>query len=259
MNHRARARCEAQRCRRGDTRLGHVDFEKCATGRPFPPGSSRTVGIAPHRYITYLGDAEPIPYMGDVVRADPLNSDRMKHSRFLVGVLALVLAASACSESSESSENEVASNTTRPCAEQGQPALAAYDRKNGKLQWAVCASEDVRRAVLVATEKHVYLTEYHRSGSTRSTAFDAATGKPAPDAESPTIPLSTGPDEGTVIDNVRITGGQDDPTFATDASTGKLLWSQPGSPPYDDVWAIADGAVSTAEGQHGPLSWSRTS
>jgi outer membrane protein assembly factor BamB len=167
----------------------------------------------------------------------------LKYSRFLVGVFALVLAASACSENSETSGNEAASNTTRPCAEQGQPALAAYDRKNGKLQWAVCGSEDVRRTVLVATEKQVYLTEYHRSGSTRSTAFDAATGKPAPGAEIPTIPLSTGPYEGTVIDNVRITGGQDDPTFATDASTGKLLWSQPGSPPYDDVWAIADGAV----------------
>jgi hypothetical protein len=26
------------------------------------------------------------------------------------------------------------------------------------------------------------------------------------------------------------------------------LWTQPGSPPYDDVWAIGDGAVFVVDG-----------
>lgn len=62
-----------------------------------------------------------------------------------------------------------------------------------------------------------------------------------------TVP--SGPHEGTVVDGVRITGGQDDPTSATDEKTGKVLWTQPGSPPYDDVWAIGDGAVFVMDGK----------
>ena len=50
-------------------------------------------------------------------------------------------------------------------------------------------------------------------------------------------------DLGPVSDGVMVSGGQDEPTNGTDAATGELLWTMPGSPPYDDVWAIGDGAV----------------
>ena len=46
-------------------------------------------------------------------------------------------------------------------------------------------------------------------------------------------------------------GGQDDPTTARDASTGEKLWTQPGSPAYDDLWAAGDGAVYVSDGQGG--------
>jgi outer membrane protein assembly factor BamB len=123
--------------------------------------------------------------------------------------------------------------------------LAAYNRKNGALRWAVCASKNLRRDVLSATDKLVYLVEYPTTtpGSPTVTAYDVETGKAAPSATLPSTPLRTGPFEGVVVDGVRISGGQDDPTSAVDESTGKTLWTKPGSPPYDDVWAIGDNAV----------------
>jgi outer membrane protein assembly factor BamB len=48
---------------------------------------------------------------------------------------------------------------------------------------------------------------------------------------------------GPASDGVMAWGGQDDPTSGIDMATGELLWTMPGSPPYDDVWAVGDGAV----------------
>ena len=100
-----------------------------------------------------------------------------------------------------------------------------------------------RRAhhALEATDEAVYLQV---AGGI--VAYDAADGTELPDGgppDSPTPPESTGPSQGPVIDGVRIDGGQDDPTTAYDDATGAVLWTQPGSPAYDDVWAVGDGAV----------------
>ena len=48
---------------------------------------------------------------------------------------------------------------------------------------------------------------------------------------------------GHIADDVVVMGGQDDDTVALSLATGDKLWAKPGSPPYDDVWAVADGAV----------------
>ena len=48
---------------------------------------------------------------------------------------------------------------------------------------------------------------------------------------------------GDVSNGVLIMGGQDDDTTALAIDSGNVLWTRPGSPPYDNVWAVADGAV----------------
>jgi outer membrane protein assembly factor BamB len=132
------------------------------------------------------------------------------------------------------------------CAAPAKPALAAYDRKTGTHKWSVCASDSARRELLAASDKFVYLTVSDR-GPAKLVAYDMA-GKEVPDGgpaegrpELPTFP--TGPHEGIIVGAIRVTGGQDDPTTVVDHATGRFLWSQPGSPPYDDVWAIGDDAV----------------
>ena len=167
--------------------------------------------------------------------------------RFVVAALCFAFASSCGDDGGGTGGAEgTASNTTRPCAQEGQPALAAYNRKTGALKWAVCATDNVRRDVLQATDKAVYLATSER-GTAKVTAYDTASGEELPDGgpanERPASTPRTGPYENPAVDGVRIEGGQDDATSAVDASTGKVLWSQPGSPPYDDVWAIGDGAV----------------
>jgi outer membrane protein assembly factor BamB len=48
---------------------------------------------------------------------------------------------------------------------------------------------------------------------------------------------------GPVADGIVVWGGQDEPTQGLDEATGELVWTMPGSPAYDDVWAVGDGAV----------------
>jgi hypothetical protein len=53
------------------------------------------------------------------------------------------------------------------------------------------------------------------------------------------------------VDGVRVSGEQISRVWATDAD-GIELWERPGGWVYDDVWAIADGAVFAVE-QHSDL------
>jgi outer membrane protein assembly factor BamB len=58
---------------------------------------------------------------------------------------------------------------------------------------------------------------------------------------------------GPAADGVVVWGGQDDPTSALDAATGVTRWTAPGSPPFDDVWAVGDGAVYVVDSSSGEL------
>jgi hypothetical protein len=100
----------------------------------------------------------------------------------------------------------------------------------------------------------VYITVTDR-GPAKLVAYDML-GNEVPEGGPaevrPKLPApSTGPYEGTVVGTIRVTGGQDDPTTAVDNATGRVLWTQPGSPPYDDVWAIGDDAVFVID-RNGP-------
>jgi outer membrane protein assembly factor BamB len=80
-------------------------------------------------------------------------------------------------------------------------------------------------------------------------ALDAATGVELWRVAEPLGDASFGP----ATDDVVIAGGQDDPTTAIDLASGEVLWTQPGSPPYDDVWAMGDGGVFVVDTQAAEL------
>jgi hypothetical protein len=140
------------------------------------------------------------------------------------------------------------------CGAEGLPAVAAYDLSTGVFRWVACSAADVRRGVVEASDDAVYLEV--SSNTQGLVAYDAADGTALPDggpAESqPTLPDRTGPSPSPVVDGVRIEGGQDDPTSAVDDATGDVLWTKPGSPAYDDVWAVGDGAVYVINRQGTP-------
>ena len=52
---------------------------------------------------------------------------------------------------------------------------------------------------------------------------------------------------GPVVAGMALFGGQDKPFVAIDAATGEQRWTGTGSPPYDNVWAVDDGAVYLVE------------
>jgi outer membrane protein assembly factor BamB len=138
---------------------------------------------------------------------------------------------------------------TEMCGADASPALAAYDLATGAFKWAACASDGVRRGVLQVSDEAVYVEVIEpNTGAQQLVAYDASDGTELPDgsaAESqPTLPDRTVfPVSGIIVDGVRVEGGQDDPTTAVDDATGDVLWTHPGSPAYDDVWAVGDGAV----------------
>jgi hypothetical protein len=68
-------------------------------------------------------------------------------------------------------------------------------------------------------------------------AVDAATGTVLWHEQAPVGTL------GGASDGVFVTGGQDDELAGWETSTGARSWTGSGTPPYDDTWAIGDGAV----------------
>lgn len=137
------------------------------------------------------------------------------------------------------------------CPDGEAPVLAAYSLDHGRFQWATCSTEQLRHDVQAVTEDAVFV------GVTRSSPFEQWTvaydpddgtelpdGGPTDGRPEPPPPFTGDPSVFfPEVDGVRIEGGQDDPTTAVDVATGERLWTQPGSPPYDDVWAVGDGAV----------------
>ena len=156
--------------------------------------------------------------------------------------LALALSMAACGNDTDSTTTS-ATNGPAPaemCSPGVQPALAAYDLDSAAFKWAACTPNVARHHVLEATDEGVYLQV---AGESLPTTLPTGPNCPTEARQSPTPPESTGSSQGPVIDGVRIDGGQDDPTTAYDNTTGAVLWTQPGSPAYDDVWAVGDGAV----------------
>jgi hypothetical protein len=147
------------------------------------------------------------------------------------------------------------------CEEDGEtPVLAAYSLDDGEFRWVVCSPDQVRHDVLAASDEAVYL-EAAVAQSTELTvvAYDTEDGSELASADPPpdqSIDVHrTADGRSTVeVDGVRVLGGQDDPTTGVAASTGEVLWEKPGSPVYDDVWAVGDGAVYVIDRRSDPAS-----
>jgi len=203
------------------------------------------------------------------------------HRMLRVGGVGLAALIAGCSDGSGSSQGGGTSTPARAivsaapkpaemCEANTAPALAAYALEDGTFRWAVCSSDDARRDVLEASEEVVHL-----AADQTVVAYHAGTGTELPSAPPPP---NTSTDFGVTadgrstidVDGIRIEGGQDDPTTAVDAATGEQLWTQPGSPAYDDMWAVGDGGVylvdrSTSSGprlvayelKSGAIRWER--
>ena len=144
-------------------------------------------------------------------------------------------------------EPSSAASSDRPgpmalCAAPEAPHVIAFDRASGDVRWVACGEEPGFRYLEQVSDGIVYVLH--------TGAFDAVGGHLITDAPPP--PPRIGPTgqpgqpQTTVVDGFTISGGQDDPTRASDAN-GRVLWSQPGHWVYDDVAAIDDGAVFALE------------
>jgi outer membrane protein assembly factor BamB len=123
------------------------------------------------------------------------------------------------------------------------PHVIAFDRASGDVRWVACGEESGFRYLRQVSDGIVYVVHGGQPDPSSYSAFDADDGHLVADAPSPP---PQGRQQTTVVDGVTIRGGQDDPTSARDAN-GRVLWSQPGHWVYDDVAAIADGAVFALE------------
>ena len=131
------------------------------------------------------------------------------------------------------------------CAADSAPVVVAYDLASGAFRWAACGEGQVRRDVVGVSDEAVEVEVFASSaGPQQLLAFAANDGSALPASGSqPTLPDRTGPGPVVGVAGYRVDGGQDDPTSVFDTATGEVVWTHPGSPVYDDVWAVGDGAV----------------
>jgi outer membrane protein assembly factor BamB len=127
------------------------------------------------------------------------------------------------------------------CAAPEAPHVIAFDRSSGDVRWVACGEEAGYRYLEQVRDGIVYVLHVEQPDPNWYSAFDAGGGHLITDAPPPPPRIRT-----TIVDGVKISGGQDDPTSARDAN-GRVLWSQPGHWVYDDVAAIDDGAVFALE------------
>jgi outer membrane protein assembly factor BamB len=134
-------------------------------------------------------------------------------------------------------------------------AYTAFDRVTGTPLWTTR---------LRAPESMVVQGPPHGSASDDlvvvplgPSALDIRSGKIVWTAQLPPNERPTDPSIDAAIGPLRggasLFGGQDDPVTVLDATTGQQRWTAPGSPPYDDVWAVDDGGVYVVDRDRGEI------
>lgn len=141
------------------------------------------------------------------------------------------------------------------CEGGGVPLIAAYDADTGEHRWAACGDVVGWGAVDAATAHRVFVVGGPPGPQRVVLGFDAETGAEVWRGSEVDYEQQIPKDadrithEPPVLDDVRLTGGQQDPLVAVDAGSGKERWSQPAARlAYDDVWAVGDNAVFAVEG-----------
>lgn len=142
-----------------------------------------------------------------------------------------------------------------------RPAAASYERGTGVFRWVACTEDAKARRTIAAATDDVVTVAFEASGRERLLLdLDARTGAvrgTRTEARRYEPIRGCGADPGiagVVVDGVCISGGQDDPLVATDASTRATLWTAPDAHPvYDDIWAVGDGAVYLIDNRQAAL------
>ena len=147
------------------------------------------------------------------------------------------------------------------CPTMSTPVVAAFDLEVGELRWVACLEGTGLYMPEAATGDSVYVARIDQStGNKVVIAYDASSGEEqwrggdtrlaaevGDDADRPVRDLNP------TIDDVVLSGGQQESLAAVDASTGGSLWEQPAARlAYDDVWAVGDGAVYAVENDGTP-------
>jgi outer membrane protein assembly factor BamB len=171
---------------------------------------------------------------------------RRRHSGVLVvalGGLAVALLGCGAQGGDSSDTGEVVNGPVpaEMCSGGEQPVVAAYKRLSGEHVWSACGDPAPHYLLDAVFEDAVVVGMYESSSG--QLAFSPRDGTALDDV--PAIPddavrlMSEAP----TVDGVALSGGQDDPVTAVDAATGATVWSVPYGLPYDDVWAVSDGAA----------------
>lgn len=168
----------------------------------------------------------------------------------IIGFLAAIAAMSACGGSGGSSRSGQGEIDQGPaplemCSKGEYPIAAAYSLNEGSFQWASCSTKSDMHVVVAATDDDVWLEIPYPP---RTIRIDARTGEILETRDGPfSMDLPDDADKvrrtPPVTDDVRVTGGQDDPLVGLDATTGEEIWRTVGIPVYDDVWATDDDGV----------------
>jgi outer membrane protein assembly factor BamB len=144
---------------------------------------------------------------------------------------------------------------TSMCEGGGVPLIAAYDADSGAHRWTACDDVLGYVALDAATVDRVFV----RAGRV-VLGLDAETGAEVWRGSEVDYEQQLPRDadritrEPPVLDDVLLTGGQQDPLVAIDPGSGKERWSQPAARlAYDDVWAVGDNAVFAVERLEGGL------
>ena len=126
--------------------------------------------------------------------------------------------------------------------------LVAYALADGAYRWHLCGTGSTWYDLVAASSDTVYVSDIG-SSSSDVLAIDASTGAVTATLSRAEVFAEVPDDAATPmhaaphLEDVRLSGGQDDPLVAVDAATGAALWSANDPLAYDDVWAVGDGAV----------------
>jgi outer membrane protein assembly factor BamB len=166
---------------------------------------------------------------------------------------------------------EVGPNPRDMCASGEYPAVASYDLATGAFRWVACTGSNVRRDVTAVSADAVEVSSLSYdagNGDRGSVWYDAASGDELNQVDFAPAKRRGSDLEVAADHGVRLVGGQDDPLAAFDSATGDELWKHESALlVYDDLWAIADGAVYVASGsssvaaielRSGDVRWTQT-
>ena len=196
------------------------------------------------------------------------HADSSIDSAMVIGRALIVLAAGCGADDQSVATEPTTEPTSKPTAEPGPvpaemcpegswPVVAAYDLQTGGFGWAACTPGGGLFVMEAASEDTVWV-QGAAGTQPEYLAFDAGSGEELWRGDESRFNSEVPADADRrvetppVMNEIQLTGGQDDPIAGVGAGTGATVWTQPGHLVYDDVWAVGDGAVFAVENEYVP-------